>query len=506
MAILKFFAGFVFWLAFLSVPVSSLHAQDERYLANYHHEFGLKLYHDGKLAAAADRFVRALLLDPAQDAAKGQLQKLSGDSRFGDPLLRLRVLRFLDSVEYRRFLESRKKGLQATTRSLIDFIRQNDAAGQFIAEIDTIQIRFEKNSNAPKASGAVRWIEQSGLLDLKAVNTSFEEDRDNLIKEIDEAEQIHRQLKAVKSKVMEGLVVTRKKAVAGQWESELGKVKTQLAEKDNLLVVHRNNIEYFKNELALMRESFNALQEKLKNTDEKVVELTKELARMSLELFEKNRLLVDKESRAAGLEQELADAQERLILVQRLIQEKDEQIGVMEQRVIEIARGRGDGGMADLKLSMKDLKTEVDANLETNRQKIESLEQQLTDLHQKYSVLTEQVKARDTEIARMKDIINDKDSRISDLTRIFSSKDAKLVELNGIIDIYRSKLKALKSQHPQPKAPGIREDQTGKDRGSALQQREAVSVPDLNPWSTREVLDRTRSSIESFSGDPGGQP
>ena len=53
------------------------------------------------------------------------------------------------------------------------------------------------------------------------------------------------------------------KVVAGQWESELGKVKTQLAEKDNLLVVHRNNIEYFKMNWRSCGE-LNALQEKLK--------------------------------------------------------------------------------------------------------------------------------------------------------------------------------------------------------------------------------------------------
>ena len=104
--------------------VGPAYAEDPRFLSAYHSEYGLKLFNDENYDLATERFAKAFLLDPNNQIAKETLQKIAAEkARLGSS--GLKILRFIDQVEYIDFLTARYQGLTEENSRLLEFLRNN---------------------------------------------------------------------------------------------------------------------------------------------------------------------------------------------------------------------------------------------------------------------------------------------------------------------------------------------------------------------------------------------
>lgn len=431
---------------------SKAYSDDPRFLSAYHSEYGLKLYHDGKMDLAADRFTKALLLDPHNETAKNSLQKIAKENSTVIGTRSLKILRFIDQIEYFTFLNDRFRNLISANSRLLDFFSNNSSNDPNLTlKIQTLKTQQDVHPNALPQVGVVGFAEYDTQdLGLDEIIVALSRDRQALIKEINFWEEQNSELRNLKSKILGKGAVEATAAIATKYRNEFEIAQGNIVEKDKLLTAQHESIEYFQAQLSGVRENYNSLTEKFQNTDAKIAELTKKLAAMSMEVFEKNKILADKDSRAADLEKEILDAHEKMSLVQRIIQEKDERIASLEKEMTQLqvavskSGASSDQNVAQMKTDMDDFKAQFKSQMAKSRERIIGLEIQFLDITHKYQALAHDVHIKDTQIAALRSTVQNKDVAINQYRDAFLSTDKKANELIGMVEIYRGKLSETK--------------------------------------------------------------
>ncbi len=444
----KLFRTAIVLTCFATAFCHSASADDPRYLSAYQSEYGLKLYNDGKIDLAVERFIKALLLDPENKTAKESLRRIGDEMTSTANPRALKVSRFIDQIEYFDFLDIRYRSLMEENKRLFEFAHNKSVKDpSFDEKIQAIQSRQTDHSVALPSVGIVGFtIDDNKSTDLDGIIASLTRERQLLVAEISFWEGQNKDLRSLRRSLLrQGPVET-----VATYKSQLEELKSRGAEKDSLLTSQSQNIEYFKTQLVKVRENFDTLQEKFKVTDARITELTKRIADMSMEILEKNKAVQEKESYATHLQKEIADANEKMNLVQRIIQEKDDRIVSLEKEMAQVhlavtSESSVDGVQsAQLKADLKKFEELFKSQMEKNRDRIIGFEIQFTDLSQKYQSLVEDIQAKDSQIVLLKDDSKKKDVSIRQYREAFMTTNDKANELIGMVEIYRAKLAETK--------------------------------------------------------------
>ncbi len=429
-----------------------LWAEDPHFLSAYHCEYGLKLYHDGKMDFAIERFVKALLLDPENKTAKDSLRKISAEIVPSSNSRVLEITRFIDQIEYFNFLDLRYRSLTTENSRLFEFVRKNFPKDPILAQkVQTIESRQADRSVVLPSVGELGFAsDDNKKTNLPDVILNLSRQRQLLLEQISFWEEQNNDLRLVRRSILSQGSAENPLVVANKLKSQLSEVENRTAQKDDLLATQHQNIEYFQSELSSVRDNFYQLQQQFKTTDLKIGELNKKLAEMSIEIFEKNKIIAQKEDYAAKLQREISEANEKMNLVQRIIQEKDDRIASLEKEMsaLHLAVNSGlsssDPQVVQLKSDFKNFEEQFKSQMGKSRERIISLEIQFADLTQKYQLMAEEIQAKDLQIGYLKEDANKKDVSISQYRNAFLTTNEKANELIGMLDIYRNKLAETK--------------------------------------------------------------
>ena len=227
----------------------SARAEDPRFLSAYHSEYGLKLLNDEKYDLAVERLAKAFLLDPKNKTAKESLQKIAAEqSRQGSR--GLKILRFIDQVEYIDFLTARYEGLTEENARLLQFLRNsknlaNDAL--LLEKFHTVETQISLKPSALPRVGLIGFAgDETKTIDLSSLTNQLADERADLAKEVVFWEERNNQLRDFRKKVLFQNSAENPTVVAVKYKSQLDEVARRVVEKDQLLTVQQQNIDYFK--------------------------------------------------------------------------------------------------------------------------------------------------------------------------------------------------------------------------------------------------------------------
>ncbi|MCB9757898.1 MAG: hypothetical protein H6753_05700 [Candidatus Omnitrophica bacterium] len=423
-------------------------AEDPRYLAAYQSEYGLKLYHDGEVDSACERFVRALLLDPENTTAKDTLRKISNQITPQSHLKALRISRFIDQIEYFNFLDLRYRSLIEENKRLLEFASiHSEKEPSLIDKIRQIEkMQLDRIIALPSVSIVGYASDDEKIIDLDNMVLTLTKERQPLLREIGFWKGQNDQLRELRRLILNQVSRVTTDLASNNYKSQWDDIQVRLNQKDDLLTTQQQNIEYFQSELSSVRASFDQLQERFKNTDLKISELTKRIADMSMEVFEKDKLLAQKDKYANELQKEVNEANEKMNLVQRIIQEKDDRIVSLEKEMsrIQMMVNSGDSAankeVTQFKTDFKEFEVQFNLQMEKSRDRIIGLEVQLADLSQKYQLLLTDVQAKNSQIVSLNRNLEQRNISAAQYREAFLTTNQEVNKLIGMVDIYRTKL------------------------------------------------------------------
>ena len=202
----------------------------------------------------------------------------------------------------------------------------------------------------------------------------------------------------------------------------------------------------FKDQLAFLRKEVNVLKDNMAKSDQKISLLTDDLAKKSLEAFEKDTLLTEQKQNFASLQTSLQEAEERLNLVQRIMQEKDVKVQAMEkdlktmQAFTDQYSHSNEENFAAFKREFSQVQDQLVEQLLLNQQRISSLEQLLAQQQKKLVLLNTVNHVKGKKIDQMNELLMVRNKQVRGMAEVIESKDDTLLEFDGIVDIYRAKL------------------------------------------------------------------
>ncbi len=489
----KIIARMVFVLFCFVVSFSkTVLADDPHFLSAYHSEYGLKLYNDGKIDFATERFVKALLLDPQNATAKEFLRKISDQSSLRATPESLKTLRFIDQIEYFNFLDLRYRSLTAENSRLLEFVRNNFAKDPTLSQqLNAIESAQTDHPVALPSVGIVGFeTDENKAINMDEILANIGRQKEFLLSQISFWEEQNNQLRVLRRSIVAQGNAQAPVVIADKLKSQLSELENRTVQKDNLLATQNQNIEYFQSELSNVRENFSQLQERFKSTDLKISELTKKLAEMSMVILEKDKNLKEKDTYAAKLQQQISEANEKMNLVQRIIQEKDDRIALLEKEMSQISinvnaqSSSSNPEVVQLKKDFKLFQEQFKLQMERSRERIIGLEMQFVDLTEKYQALVLDIQTKDFQISLLKGDLNKKDVSINQYREAFLSTNEKANELIGMVDIYRAKLLETKETLL------LKEKELNQLKGQIVQE-----APDIH---SQQDSNQNKSSSDAF--------
>lgn len=241
-----------------------------------------------------------------------------------------------------------------------------------------------------------------------------------------------------------------------EWESELrNKRNTNISLPTP---PEKESVDYLKNFLAQKKDRLVDIVRILQKENDflkeaaairprqKISVLTDQLAGKTLELIEKDSLLAEQKENFQSLENSLEEAQERLNLVQHIIQEKDQRIQVLEKDVTQMQALTQQGyeinqkNIEDLKTQFVQLHDDLSGQMAVNDDKITALENLLAEQEKRLARYAMEMRVKSKHIGDLTDRLQKKNKALVETNFLMESQDRKIVELDGIIQIYKSKL------------------------------------------------------------------
>ena len=382
----KFFAAFLIFLLTGPLRAGLGYACDARCQADKHFETAEKAAQTHQPVEAIREYVQVLLFDPSHPAAKSSLRKIA--SSYDEEFLkyRMRVYRIQELLDY------------------IFFIKQ--------------QI-----SSSPEGPAAVQ-----ETFDLDAG-----QERNAL------------------DGIIEYLARTKRKLVDQYWELQ-GR-SAGLAQRPKTVSLTRaadvqpkENLGVLQFQMDRLRQEVNNLKEIVSSSEKRIAALASQLTQKSLDIYEKDALLAQQQDGYVSLQDSLQEAQERLSLVQRIMEEKDAKIQAMARDVktlqafAEQYHATSDESVQALRREFIGLQKELIGQISISREKIEVMEGVVARQGKQMTVLNIAGRAKGKRIGQMNQALAQKNQKIKQREQIIGWQGERLVESGGILEIYKDKL------------------------------------------------------------------
>ncbi len=367
---------------FLGLPFA---AQGQGTATDSYTHHGRVMLEWGNVTEAVDDFSKAILRDPHNREAQGQLMALASQGSL-TPQQRINLVLLKDLVKYNQSLEAKVDYYETKNRLLREILIQKGYPVPFSDE-EIIQIKFNGTSAEPleQVNAALRFEKQQ--LSDKIVFLKKEYDRLRNVRS-ENFSNVRRVVKTQPSERIthfynpysedfhnrtkgstESLNVPSEQIIRNQ---DMYAAQFKPVEVPTVISASREDALMLKNELALVLGKLNNLERNITQKDQRIEELNKQIVNYALELSEVKMMLTQKIEKISSFNTALIDIQSRFELGQRIIQEKD-------------------GTIQSVQAMLQEVRTQLF-------------------------------------------------SRENEIKTILTSKDEKLVELNGILQVYKEKL------------------------------------------------------------------
>lgn len=423
-----FFLSVFFCAITLAAVTPVVSAFTSRNVSTEYIKNGNSLLDNNQVVSALEQFMKAFVVDPGNNLAIAQIKRQLEISAGRFSLSQqFELNRFLELADYIQFLYDRLDYFAESNQNLYEYIAQNCPENDSVKE----SIRWIADKLNPGEHHLDPVMGLSSLFDRDRGDFNFYNDilldkKRILLGVLSERLMVNRELRRIKNELKNRQPLTKQKTFHALPS------RKATTEPD------------WKKELDSMRAQLLAMHEQMQLNDKRVTELTKEIAGMSLELYEKNKVLGERESSLMQMQNLFNDAQARMALVQRIIQEKDEQIRRLEEQVAKVASPGKNEELSPSSKNQESLRVlvqgEVKEQIDSYQKQINSLEAQFSDLRQRYIEITAQLEVRDKKITQLQDVMINNEIALKRYELIVASKDEKLLELDGIIKIYKGRL------------------------------------------------------------------
>ena len=188
------------------------------------------------------------------------------------------------------------------------------------------------------------------------------------------------------------------------------------------------------------------MKEIVSSSEKRIAALASQLTQKSLDIYEKDALLAQQQDGYVSLQDSLQEAQERLSLVQRIMEEKDAKIQAMARDVktlqafAEQYHATSDESVQALRREFIGLQKELIGQISISREKIEVMEGVVARQGKQMTVLNIAGRAKGKRIGQMNQALAQKNQKIKQREQIIGWQGERLVESGGILEIYKDKL------------------------------------------------------------------
>ena len=484
--------------------VQKAHATEAEYLAQYHKDFAARLASQEKFPQALEEYWKSLILNSRDKDIFEKLKDLSEKSD-ANGFSEVQRIRLFNTVEYIQFLGDRLIKLKNQNRSLIDFLQlygRNQESISLLVNTWKEQIFTPDfpEDEAPKE-------ELDALLDFPQLNLYFDSIRSRLLNQLKTMQEAYEQLYSLKLNLTQKLRDEQQKKTVEEFNKRTEDLQTQVNHKNDVIKEQKISVVYLESEFSAQQQKLENLQQKVQQTNERLTGLTRDLAGMTLQIYEKDNQLAQKSEDATKLSSNLQEAEERLSLVQRIIQEKDDQITQLQKAVSDIQDHLGKTSpssspqmgvpeMGAVRSELDQLHHTVVNEIARNKDTIIAMQEQLDALTLKYQALETVLQRRDDQIVELKDHLIHKDLIISDIQSHIVSKEGELAVMSGVAEIYRDKLhKTLTELDKRNEEVQKLRQQLANKHISAFDQDPLADMPNWNFWSEKNVLESTKHNL-----------
>lgn len=410
--ILICFNSFTVW-ANVQQPVVSANKAPKELLKE-----GKRLRSNGNLTGAIRYFCLALLLDPDNSKFQENLLELSKEKSLHSAQM-IGLLQFEGLLHYQSNL---KRKIEYYKRKKDSLLMELEKKGADLDLLMNNQVKIKPNE--PNQVVDSRFLENDHPLE--AVNSFFANKRELLSKELETIQYDYNYLKAVKYGRGHEFAALAQKSDQADKKVDMASIHKDLQMKtksqnriaiDQLKERMAYNQVYRADEIIRLREQLFVLKGQLNDLklayeekDKKTSQLTNQVVNLTLQLSEKEMLLQDQSSSFDMMNDQMNELRSRIALGQRIMQEKDEKITTLEDKLNspELSFDNEVGRFKELM-----------AKLNVNKGLINEQEKRINELNDKLNVM------------------KDRALKYHDMLQ---AKDDQIIELNGILQIYREKL------------------------------------------------------------------
>ncbi len=227
---------------------------------------------------------------------------------------------------------------------------------------------------------------------------------------------------------------------------DIVEIRGELAMKDAVIAQQEERFNKFSDRFESVLLEVDVLEKKLAETSGEVKRLTQELAGMSLSLYEGTSNLADRTAQIHAFEQELAETQERLLLVQKIVSDKDGQILNLEKQIDDLRANPqtpAAEGLVELREEVSHLRDRIQDVSLGNQVTMAKLSVQFEQLAKSNAWLRSDNLRKDVQVMRLRKSLQDRYLDLARVNDVFTAKDQKIGELNGRLNSYREKITEL---------------------------------------------------------------
>jgi len=429
----------------------------------------------------------------------------------------LELDRARDLLDYLSFLYSRLVFFQRNNEMVSAFIRNSVLDDDPVLESLERLLIDQKTALTYGDPGVWNTPQEcTNLTDYYRALKSYESVLMNRLKKI---QIISDQMRALKAEVLarpSSNTGGSPDSVAGLSSGTRRILQDNLGGKDQTIRQQQEQIIQLTQQFSQMQLGLDVFRDRLARTDEQIAGLTKEAAARSLDLYAKDQEAQKANQRFENLQTEFLETQERLRLVQRIIQEKDDHIQALEGEVLNLHSAVNTvtdvppGDIGDLRTEMTSRIQRMQDDIHESQGKISRLEERFQDVSLVNAQLRFELHAQEVMIHDLASQTRQKDAMIADLEKGFHIKTQKVLEMRDIIAIYKDKLRdyarrleqrdqqlqgLLQKEMSQGAGIGGEPVQPGSDRGAAIT---AISdYQDMNDllWNIGEIENHSRRQL-----------
>jgi len=174
----------------------------------------------------------------------------------------------------------------------------------------------------------------------------------------------------------------------------------------------------------------------------KIEKLSEQLVDLSLKMEETQALLRAKEEITAALESQLNEVEQRFLLEQKIIQDKDAEIKTLYDALAQTPQGQASASGDEQVYSLEGSPAETEAVLNENGDKLDTLEKDLADFQRKYRLSQEILMEKERVIAQLQqDLALSREQieikPVAETSSFLDDREREIKELNGVVNIYK---------------------------------------------------------------------